>query len=223
MIKLLLSLLIINAMSILAFSQKNSIWKEYPNFGIMHYSVILGDNFEDQSNYQNSIFETSKLTTTKNTELDSIKIRYNVKTDVMECKIGTQHSVIKSPEKLKEININGECYEYKKYLVQKDTTSGYLQKLYGGGQKIYARYYILSTKSKLDFKKPKSYYLVQTKGEIPRKLNSANHLISKYFKSFLKEAREFEKNNQLDLNRPQDFKRLLVYLDHLSKDIVASR
>ncbi|WP_145957653.1 hypothetical protein [Labilibaculum antarcticum] len=146
-----------------------------------------------------------------------------MKTDVMECKIGTQHSVIKSPEKLKEITINGECYEYKKYLVKKDTTSGYLQKLYGGGQKIYARYYILSTKSKLDFKKPKSYYLVQTKGEIPRKLNSANHLISKYFKSFLKEAKKFERNNQLDLNRPQDFKRLLAYLDHLSIDAVASR
>lgn len=223
MIKLLLSSLLVSILSIPAFSQESSVWKEYPTHGIMQYTVILDDNLEEQFNYQNSLFETSKLITTENTELNSLKIRYNVKKDVMECKIGSQHSVIKSPEKLKEIIINGECYEHKKYLVKKDTTCGYLQKLYGGGQKIYAKYYMPSTKGKLDFQKPKSYYLVQTKAELPAKINSGNTLISKYYKSFLKEANEFEKSNQLNLNLPQDLKKLLTYLDHLNKDIVASR
>jgi hypothetical protein len=223
MIKLLLSLLLICLISIPTFSQESSVWKNYPNFGIMQYTVILDDNFEEQFNYQNSIFETSKLITTKNTELNSIKIRYNVKTDVMECKIGSQHSVIKSPEKLKEIIINGECYEHKKYLVKKDTTSGYLQRISHGNLEIYAKYFISSTKDKLGLSKLKSYYLFRDKDELPRKLNSANSLISRFYKGFINQAREFEKNNQLDLNSPQDFKKLLTYLDHLSIDVVASR
>jgi len=208
--------------SIAAFSQESSIWKEYPNFGIMQYKVIA-DNTEEQFNYQNSVFETSKLITTENKELNSIKVRYNVKEDVMECQIGSQHSIIKSPEKLKEINIKGDCFEYKKYLVKKDTTCGYLQKLYESGQKIYAKYYIPSTKSNLYLKKPKSYYLVQKKGELPTKLNSANSILSRFYKGFINQAREFEKINQLNLKKPKDLKILLSYLDHLSKDIVALR
>ena len=223
MIKILLSLILLSLILNQAYSQENSTWNSYPNLGIMHYKVVLDDVTEEQNNYQDPQFELSKLITTENRELNSIKIRYNIKTDVMECKIGSQHSIIKSPKKLKEININGECFEYKKYLVKKDTTCGYLQKLYSGGQKIYAKYFIPLTKGKVDFQQPKSYYLVQTKTELPAKVSSANSLISKYYKSFLKEAKEFEKNNQLNTNIPQDFKRLLTYLDNLSKDIVASR
>ncbi|MUP38546.1 hypothetical protein [Labilibaculum euxinus] len=223
MIKLLLSPLLIYFISIPVFSQESSVWKGYPNLGIMHYKVILDDVPEEQNNYQNPQFELSKLTTTENKVLNSIKIRYNVKTDVMECRIGSQHSTIKSPEKLKEVNINGKCFEYKKYLVKRDTTSGYLQKLYGCGQKIYAKYYIPSTKSKLDLKKTKSYYLIQNKGELPKKLNSPSALLSRLYKNLIKQANEFEKNNQLNLKNPADFEKLLTYLNHLSKDIVASR
>lgn len=223
MLKTLLPSIMFYIISIPAFTQESSVWKEYPNFGIMQYTVILDKNSKEQFNYQNSLFETSKLITTENTELNSIKIRYNVKEDVMECEIGSQHSIIKSPEKLKEIIINGECYEHKKYLVKKGTTCGYLQKLHSGNQKIYAKYFIPSTKGKLDFQKPKSYYLVQTKTELPVKISSANTFISRHYKYSLKEAREFEKKNQLNLNLPQDFEKLLTYLDHLSKDIVASR
>ncbi|MDM8159816.1 hypothetical protein QUH73_08330 [Labilibaculum sp. K2S] len=189
----------------------------------MLYKVILDDVPEELNNYQNPQFELSKLTTTENKVLNSIKIRYNVKTDVMECRIGSQHSIIKSPEKLKEVNINGKRFEYKKYLVKRDTTSGYLQKIYGGGQKIYAKYYIPLTNGKLDFQKPKSYYLVQTETELPTKISSANALLSRFYKNFIKQANEFEKNNQLNLKSPPDFEKLLTYLDHLSKDIVASR
>ncbi|WP_320018507.1 hypothetical protein [Labilibaculum manganireducens] len=223
MIKLLLSSLLIYFITIPAFSQESSVWKDYPNLGIMHYKVILDDVPEEQNNYQNPQFELSKLTTTENKVINSIKIRYNVKTDVMECRIGSQHSIIKSPEKLKEININGKCFEYKKYLVKRDTTSGYLQKIYGSGQKIYAKYYISSTKSKLDFQKTKSYYLIQNKGELPKKLNSPSALLSRFYKNLIKQANEFEKNNQLNLKNPPDFEKLLTYLDHLNKDIVASR
>ncbi len=223
MIKLLLSSILFCLVINPLFSQENSSWEDYPNMGIMHYSVIPDDIYEEQFNYQNYLFETSKLITKENTELNSIKIRYNVKTDVMECIIGSQYSIIKSPEKLKEININGECYEYTKYIVKKDTTNGYLQKLYSGGQKIYVKHFISTTENKLKAPKLKSYYLVQNKGELPRKFNSVRSLISNSFKNLIKKANEFEKLNQLNLDKPQDLKKLLTYLRSLSKDIVALR
>ncbi|PKQ62247.1 hypothetical protein BZG02_13090 [Labilibaculum filiforme] len=222
MLKLLLNSLCFCIISISGFSQENNIWKDYPNLGIMQYSVILDDVSEEENIYQNPEFQTSELTTKENRKLSAIKIRYNIKKDVMECKIGSQHSIINSPEKLKEVTINGETFEYKKYLVKKDTINGYLKKLSDGDQKIYAKYY-LPTNGTLDIQNQKSYYLVQEESEIPTKKGSANTLISKYYKSFLKEAKEFENKNQLNLDIPRDFKKLLTYLDQLSKDIVASR
>ncbi len=223
MIKLLLSTILFCLFSAPLLSQEHSNWKNYPNMGIMHYTVIPDDATEEQNIYINDQFEPSKLTTKENKKLNSIKIRYNVKSDVMECKIGSQHSVIKSPEKIKEINVNGESFEYKKYMIKKDTTSGYLQRMSNGNHEIYAKYFFSSTKDKLGLPKLKSYYLLQNKGELPRKLNSANSLISNLYRNFVKQAKEFEKSNQLDLTNPKDFKKLLTYLDHLNKDIVASR
>lgn len=223
MIKLLLSLLFISLLSAPVISQENSIWEEYPNFGIIRYQVILTDNLEDFSNYQNPLFKSSKLITAENAELNSIKIRYNVKTDVMECEVGSQHGIIKSPEKLKEIIINGECFEHKKYLVKKDTVSGYLQRISHGNPEIYAKHFVSSSKDKLGLSKLNSYYLIQTNGNIPSKVHSTDGLISRFYKGLIKEAKYFEKNNHLDLKNPQDLKRLLTYLDELSKDIVASR
>lgn len=206
-----------------SFSQQELTWRDYPNMGIMHYSVILDDTAVELNSYKNTQFEPSKIIMKENTELNSIKIRYNVKADVMECKIGSQHSIIKSPEKLKEIIINGECFEYRKYLVKKDTTSGYLQRLSHGNQKIYAKYFISSSKDELGLSKLKSYYLFQNKGELPKKLNSVKSFISHSFKNLTKQAHDFKKLNQLNLNKPQDLKKLLTYMESLSKDIVASR
>ncbi|MBL4560817.1 MAG: hypothetical protein JKX79_07495 [Labilibaculum sp.] len=221
--RLLYSTVLFCIISIHGFSQEKIIWKDYPNLGIMQYTVILNDTPIEENIYHNPQFKPSKLTTTENTELNSIKIRYNVKEDVMECKIGSQHSIIKSPEKLKEININGQCFEYKKYLVKKDITSGYLQRLSQGNQKIYAKHFISATKNEWELSKLKSYYLLQNKGELPRKLNSVKSFISHSFRNLIKQAHDFEKSNQLNLNKPQDLKKLLTYLGNLSKDIVTSR
>lgn len=223
MIKLLLCPLLICFFTFQGFSQKNNIWKDYPNLGIMQYLVILDENLKEPNIYQNLEFKPSKLITSKNTILNSLKIRYNVKKDVMECEIGAHHSIIRSPEKLKEVNINGEYFEYKKYLVEDNPTCGYLQRLYAGGQKIYAKHFFSPIKTDAEENQLESYYLIQDKGKLPTKLTSINKLLSHFFKGFINQARKFEKNNELNLNSPKDLQKLLIYLDHLSKDRVASR
>ncbi|WP_372752181.1 hypothetical protein [Labilibaculum sp.] len=221
MIKFLLSTIFLCFLQQTTQAQKRTNWENYPNKGILQYSVLL-ENSETDSNYKYAKFKPANFLTVDDIELNSLKIRYNVKADVMECKIGSQHSIINSPEKIKEININGEAYEYLQYQVKKVTTMGYLHKL-SNARGIYAKYFLSPTKSKSGSDKLSSYYLYQDQDKLIKKVKSIQQLISLCYKDFAKEALEFKRDNQLNLKRVSDFKKLLSYLDNLHNDRVALR
>lgn len=221
MIKTLLTSVFLYFSLQLAYSQNNTDWKNYPNKGILQYAVFL-ENDSNEDNYKSAKFEPASLTTKENTELNSVKVRYNVKEDLMECKIGTQHSIIHAPKKIKEITIKNEGYEYLQYLVKKDTTNGYLHKL-STPKGIYAKYYLSESKNKSNSVKLLSYYLYQDQNQLPKKVKSPQQLISICYKEFVKEAHEFKRINRLNLNKVHDLQRLLTYLDDLHKDKLALR
>lgn len=197
------------------FSQNQPDLNDYPNLGIMQYKVITEDNTSQEEVYQNEQFQSGKLTTKENLELNSVKFRYNIRKDEMECKIGSQHSIISSPQEIKEISIDGNCFEFQKYLVRKDTTDGYLLKLLGGDQAIYAKYYISNNKAIGSVSK--TYYLLKNKGELPKKISSIKNLITKHFGKQENNIREYDKKNTLNWNNPMDLKNLVSYLEGLKQ------
>ncbi len=197
------------------FSQIKHDLNDYPNLGIMQYTVITDDNRSEDEIYQNELFQEGKLVTIENIELNTVKFRYNIKKDEIECKVGSQHSIINFPQEIKEINIDGNCFEFQKYLVKKDTSDGYLLKLHGGDQSIYAKYYI--SKNKTIAPKHKTYFLLKNKGELPKKISSVKGLISEYFKTQEKKIREYDKKNDLNWKNPMDLKKLFSYLEGLKQ------
>ncbi len=195
----------------LSFSQTQTNLKDYPNLGIMQYTVITEDNRSEDDIYLNESFQTGKLITKENLELDAIKFRYSIKKDQVECRIGSQHSIINSPQEIKEININGTSFEYKKYLINKDTSEGYLLKLHGGDQAIYAKYYI--PRSRAGKAKNNFFYLLKNKDGFPEKISSIRNLIANYCSNY--EIQKYKKMNTVNWNNPMDLKKLFSYLSDL--------
>lgn len=218
--RLLLSTILLIAIFTCGKSQSKIDFQTYPNLGIMQYIVLQDTDSLPQSNYTNSSFQNGKLITKSNIALDSIQIRYNIRKDEMECKIGSQHSKISSPAKLKEVNINGECFEYLNYLVKKDTTSGYLHKIKDGKTSIFAKYFLYETKNFTAVED--SYLLANINGKLPVKFSSAKKLISYVYGDLAKEALEYSKSNGLIIDKPCDLKKLIAYLSILEKDNVSS-
>jgi len=116
---------------------------QFPTYGIMQYFVPNPTPYYSnisQDIYSNMNFQNGKLITINNEVIQPAGIRYNVSKDEMECKIESQFSKITSPHKIKEVNINGSQFIYKKYILKKDSLSGYLQKVYAGSKNIYIKY-----------------------------------------------------------------------------------
>ena len=197
------------------YTQAKSEINNYPNWGIMQYKVITEDNVSENEIYQNELFQKGKLTTKENLELNALKFRYNIKTDEIECRVGAQHSIINFPQAIKEISIDGTCYEYQKYLVKKDTANGYLLKLHGGDQTIYAKYYI--PKNKTIAPESKTYYLLKNKGQLPKKISSIRSTITNHFGKQEKEIRDYDRKNNINWNNPMDLKKLISYLSSLKQ------
>jgi uncharacterized protein YwqG len=220
MIKTLLSTLLLALLFQPGQAQKRTNWENYPNKGILQYVVFMEiDN--NGYNYKNAEFEPASFTSIENIELNSIKVRYNVKEDLMECKVGTQHSVIHTPKKIKEVTIQNEAYKYLQYLVKKDTTNGYLHKLTNKG--IYAKYYLSASKNNSDSVKLSSYYLYQDHKQLPKKVKSPQQLISLCYKKYEKQAHKFKRVNGLNLKEVPDLQKLLAYLDDLQRDKLSPR
>lgn len=198
----------------------------YASYGIMQYFVIPPFDFNEIPcgiKYLNQSFQEGKIVMQNNFELSSIGLRYNIAKDEMECEVNKQHSRITAPEKIKMLDIKGAIFEYKKFLIKKDSLSGYLCKIFGGSKNLYAKYYLKSTNWKNSEFKVNTEYFIESGSNLPIKISSIKSIVPLFYENLQQQATKFTNSNHLDLDQTKDLVKLLTYLDNLAKESVTSR
>lgn len=216
--KTFLPLLLIFTINIpLGFCKDNSVQtQQFPNYGIFQYFVPSQD-FTCKS------FLPGKIITIDKNIITPQGVRYNIVEDQIECQISTQYSRISSPQKISEVEINGNLYVYKKYLYKGESVKGYLQKIHTGQQNLYVKQFLKESHNphlKLD---TKNVFFVEIPGSLPRKVNSLRSEILSIYKNQASYANSFMKNNNYQWNDSKALVQLVNYLEKLTADNVASR
>jgi hypothetical protein len=199
---------------------------QFPNYGIMQYFVPTQSPvclINKPAVYFNVNFLPGKIITKSNDVITPNGIRYNIYNDEIECAINSQHSRISSPNKLKEVEIDGKLFVYKKYIHQGDSTSGFFQKIHSGTKNLYIKYQISQTVSQARQWNLKRIFYVETQNGSPKKVSSLKSEILSSFKEKEEHAIQFMKRNNFKWTDSKALVLLINYLENLSADNVASR
>lgn len=198
----------------------------YPSYGVLMYFVPSPASDMTRANpsyYYDYSFKSGKITTINNEEIIPDGIRYNISKDLIECKIIDQYCKVSSPHKLKEVEIDGKYYFYKKYLANRDSLSGYLQRLHHGETSLYVRY----TSNSIDKFNGKAnlqkIFLVEKPGSAPVKVKSVRNAIGLIFEGMNQTANQYMNKHDLDWKDPYALLQLIDYLTDLKESNVAFR
>nr|WP_320120124.1 hypothetical protein [uncultured Marinifilum sp.] len=224
-------ILLLLFLSFIHISQSFSVCKpiqktQYPTYGILQYFVPSHSfkiSINPASCYLNQDFKPGKIFIKNKKTITPEGIRYNISEEVIECKINKQYGRISSPGKLSEVEIDGDLYVYKKYILKGDSLKGYLQKIHAGNRNLYIKYFIKNSSSETSEWNIKNVFLVEENGKSPKKVNSLKPEIIKIYKGKEAFANSFMKKNNYSWKDSKALTQLVNYLENLDANKVASR
>ncbi|MGQ1909856.1 hypothetical protein ACT3CE_08715 [Marinifilum sp. RC60d5] len=209
------------------FSADKAIHKlQYPTYGILQYFVpthLSKTSVNSPICYLNQNFKSGKIITKTKGTITPEGIRYNISEEVIECKINKQYGRISFPRKLSEVEIDGNLFVFKKYLLKGDSLNGYLQKIHAGNKNLYIKYSIKKSSSETSGWNIKNVFFVEADGNFPKKVNSLKSEIINIYKGKEAFANSFMKKNNYSWKESKALVQLVTYLESLDVSKVTSR